>query len=192
VGEFNEVGEERVVETGFRYQLRCLTGSMALFSRRHRDDHSYVNSEDVSSEPELRTLGWRVLSSLEFGSNFSLSLGYQTADVQEFPGEGEDVFVPRHHLAGSAEARKSFRQKTISCSLRVSGIYAGGRHEGRTLVSTVDNSYQYIDSSFRIRVADLTLFYTMRNLFDSRFEVASGGTLPGRTSRFGFSWDFYD
>ncbi len=189
------IGEESVIETGLMCAVRDLTGSLALFRRWHRGAYSSRDSGGIgydSLEAELREIGWRIQTSLGIGRILLFSLGYQGTYVQKFPDEAADVFVPRDHVAGTAEIHKSFRNDVIKCSCRVSGMLVDGRNQGGDVASTVDMGYRHIDTNLRVSVVDLTLFYNIRNVFDSRFNVVRGSVTSGRTNRFGFSWNFYD
>ena len=189
------VGEESVIETGLMCAVRGLTSSLALFRRWHRGAYSFKDSDGIGcdwSDAEQREIGWRVQTSFGIGKILLFSLGYQGIDVQAFPEEAEGVSVPRNHLAGTAEIRKSFRNDVIKCSCRVSGTLVDGRKQAEGVASTIDMDYRHLDTNLRVSVVDLTIFYTIRNVFDSRFNVVSGSVTSDRTNRFGFSWNFYD
>jgi len=67
-----------------------------------------------------------------------------------------------------------------------------GRNRSLTGSFPGDDNYSYADMNTRFRIVDVTFFYTVRNVFDLDYEIVGGFPMPGRVSRFGFRWDFYD
>jgi outer membrane cobalamin receptor len=194
-GSSSNFEKERVFETGLLFRFHGIDNSMTWFGRWSQDGMDQPDNSDdpgLSSSDEWREFGWRWVTRGDVSRHISCSLGYQRLDVQEFPAGEIELAIPKHYLTGTVDVHGSLKGDDLGYNCRISGVLVRGKDRPSTTLLTGDKNYQFADVNIGFRMVDVTFFYTIRNLFDSRYEIIGGFPVPGRVSRFGFTWNFFD
>ncbi len=190
-----ELGWERTIESGISCRLYGFENSFELFQRwsaMRVDDRDSGGEYRFSAGSNLKEVGWTVTTRVEAGEYLSVSAGYQNLDVLDFPSGEAEIPVPRHYFTGTARVQKSFKEGNLKCSYLASWVMARGRDNGGPTSPAGSRNYHVLDLNMGLKIVDVTIFYTIRNIFDHTYEIVGGRPMPGRVSRFGFTWDFFD
>jgi outer membrane receptor for ferrienterochelin and colicins len=187
--------KERVVDGGFTVETPNFQGSVTGFRRWSQPvgpDADSSPGSDSQSEYRLGVSGVRIEMGTELGRHLDFTAGYQGARADDVPSGIVGLPVPKHHITGRIELKGNLKNDKIGLACNLSANLVKGRSQAVPANSSGDDDYGYVDLNARFRLVDVTFFYTIRNGFDADFEVVEGFPMPGRVSRFGFRWDFFD
>ncbi|MFQ6102874.1 MAG: TonB-dependent receptor plug domain-containing protein [Candidatus Glassbacteria bacterium] len=126
----------------------------------------------MSSRSSFQTRVWLIASSkLSFGFGYTRS---------EFNDEWSAVFPSETILALSANLRKNLKGENL--------IFEGSAALKRIYEGEMD----LLDVKAGLRIIDLVIFYSGRNMLDNRYEPLDGFKPQGRYAKWGFYWNFLD
>jgi len=186
------IERERLIETGFSCRFPGVRSSLSLFHRQSRRNEAGSIESAGTTASEVRELGWRLSSGIRIHDFLSLSLGYQGIVAGDSTVGGTGTFIPSHYLTGTAEAHGSLKGSDLGYILQVSGLLVSGRDQGVQGGNSGAEGYHFVDINLGLRIVDVTVFSNARNVFNNRFEIIPGRTMPGRLWRFGLKWKFFN
>jgi hypothetical protein len=113
---------------------------------------------------------------------FSAGLGYMRASFDEYMADWltEVSPDPETILSLSGELRRKLYGDNLSFE---GSFFAKRLYEGRM---------NLLDFIAGIRIVDVLIFYSGRNMLDERYEPYEGFAPHGRYAKWGFTWDFLD
>jgi hypothetical protein len=189
--EETPLGQEERLEGGIRVERGRFVHHLTRFRRclREGDPSTTVDGGPSLTRVDLETDGWHASARVEIARGLFLTAAYQRLHAGGQAPSAAGRFVPRHLLAASLEAERALAGDVLGLEARLSGRYMKGR-EGSAAEG--DREYGIADLHLGLRFVDVVFFATVRNLGDTRPEIAEGFPVAGRTTRFGFTWDFLD
>lgn len=118
----------------------------------------------------------------EISSGFSVGLGYVRSSFGEFLGDNltEVTPDPRTIISFTGSLRKSLKGDNLA-------------FEGSFLAKRLyEGNMNLIDVTAGIRIVDVLIFFSGRNMLDERYEPYDGLAPHGRYAKWGFTWKFLD
>lgn len=197
------VEESSALELGVKWAARPnLNIESTIFANRVDD---WIGNTLLKDAPAFgpQNLDRRTISGVDFKLVWDYLRGGQAGVVSSFLNVSQSekvkqLQVPEYSIYSYLEYGHPFFEEYVFVRLRVSGRFYGERWgfvypAGASLPVFVSRSPLAVaDAKVSLVFADATLTISYENLFDRRYELVPGFSMPPRMLRFGVAWEFLD
>ncbi|MFQ5825093.1 MAG: TonB-dependent receptor domain-containing protein [bacterium] len=149
-------------------------------------------------------LGHRTIHGVDIKFIWNYLPGGQFGFIGTFLQVEEDALekqleVPEFSIYSYLEMGHSFFEDYVYVTLRLVGRFIGKRYgliynmEGSILPEIISlGETALLDGKLTFQFTDASIFISMENLFDRRYQLVPGFFMPPKTFRFGIVWEFWD
>ena len=173
--------EERYEVQGSIF-LNTLNDQMLLKNPEHVQDFSPVDSRNKGFEVTAKS---NLHRSLSFGATFAYVHSEDMNTHTSLP------YRPRTVTTAWLQFSRSFIKKQIHWRLRLEAEHNGEQYSDYDERARM-KKYGLLHAKVSCRIHDLNLYVIFRNLTDTSYQSRIGYPMPGRTFRFGGSWELWD
>lgn len=176
------------IDLGFKMERPAVCGGISFYRRWVKDMIHYGSDWKPYNIKEAKIEG--VELDVEASGGDFLLAGFNLA-LSEAADESDRLlaYQPQMKAGGHVEVGRTFRDDKLEGRVLVTGEWIDMRlsETGEELPG-----YHLFHAKFLWRIIDLTVFYKLRNLFDSEYEVRQGYPMPGRDHTLGLEWELWD
>ncbi len=202
-GDVTLIPEKTIAaELGLNWQAHELSVQATAFVNRTTD---WIADAVVPERDGFgaRNLGLRTVSGLDLKASWDYLKNGQLGMVAAFlnvseSDPGKQTRLPEYNISSYAEIGRAFFDKFVFMRLSVIARLYGSRlgfayPDGSIQPSLTSRSSDFVlDSKLTLIFASAVLTVSYENIFNRRYELVPGFSMPPRMLRFGVHWEFWD